>query len=133
MQARGITYILKTHTMLSLMILVIPFSGTVELGNNLFGITGLKPVNIIAGSVFVLWLLKGGEVLIYRNRIRFRATMIYFAYLAIFSLEFFRSYINLDVMNARYLGAFSNYGTPFSYILSSWVKPSIDSLASLTA
>jgi hypothetical protein len=123
MQARGIIYMLKTHTMLSLMLFAMPFSGTAELGSNLFGITGLKPLNIIAGSVFMLWLLKGGEVLTYRNRIRFRATMIYFAYLAIFSLEFFRSYINLDVMNARYSGDFSNYGTSFSYILSSWVKP----------
>jgi O-antigen ligase len=124
MQARGITYILKTHTMLSLMILTIPFSGTAELGSNLFGITGLKPLNILAGSVFMLWLLKGGEVLTYRNRIRFRATMIYFAYLAIFSIAFFRSYFNLDILNARSSLAIDDFsGASFRYVLSSWVKP----------
>jgi len=106
---------------LTLMIFAMPFSGTPELNSNLFGISGLKPLNILALSVLVLWLVKGGELLTYRDTLRFRATMIYFAYLAIFSIEFFRSYIDYGMLVLRYSTDF--HESSFSYLLSFWVKP----------
>jgi len=124
MRVSGVFYMLKSHTMLSLMILGVPFYGTPALGSNFLGITGLKPINIIAASVFALWLLKGGDVLRYTSLIRFRATMVYFVYIAVFSIEFFRSFSDISILADRSDVAFARFSdSSFGFILSNWIKP----------
>jgi hypothetical protein len=124
MRVSGVFYMLKSHTMLSLMILVVPFSGTPALSSNFLGITGLKPINIIAASVFALWLLKGGDVLRYTSLIRFRATMVYFVYIAVFSIEFFRSFSDISILADRSDVAFAKFSdSSFGFILSYWIRP----------
>ena len=63
----GLWHSFNKHLVLSLMVLVMPFVGTEILGSNIFGITGMKPLNVLAILLFSMWLLKGGAIIKYNN------------------------------------------------------------------
>ncbi|WP_289032212.1 O-antigen ligase family protein [uncultured Paraglaciecola sp.] len=119
----NLLYCLFNHTALILMILIIPFSGTELLGSNLLNISGAKPINLIGALLFCTWILKGAEFINFSSKIRAKAFLIFSAYLIIFSLEFFRSYLNLGILLVRNIDAFGDFGTSkFGYILSYYVR-----------
>jgi hypothetical protein len=123
-KTNGILNFIKKHTAISLMILMIPFSGTTLINSNMLGITGFKLLNIIALAVFISWLLKGGEVVIFTNRLKARITVIFFIYILIFTLEFLRSYNNLDLLGFRFSADFYKYlNNSLGYFLSYLILP----------
>jgi len=122
MNGRDTIQLFSNHTIMCLMIFVMPFSGTTELGSNMFSITGFKPLNLLSLLLVIVWLLKKGEILTFHDSIRFRATMIYFAYIIIFSSEFTRTYFNLGVLITRYSADFLTT-TSLGFVLSYWLQP----------
>jgi len=120
----GVKNMFSQHTVLTIMILIMPFSGSPFLGSNILGIPGLKPINIFAILLLFLWLKKGGDFWNYKSTLKFRITKIYFIYLIIFSIEFFRSFYNIETLAFRYSTDFYKfYGAPFGYLLSYFIKP----------
>jgi hypothetical protein len=120
----GLLSILKNHTGLSLMILITPFSGMAFISSNILGITGFKLLNVIAITVFLSWLIKGGEVVTFTNSVRARASLIIYVYIALLIFEFLRSYVNLDELVIRNTVNFGEYRySSFGYILSYLIKP----------
>ena len=69
-------------------------------------------------------MFKGGEIISFTDKLRARATIIYFSYVFIFIVEFTRSYINLDYLVVRYYKNFYMFAdNTLGYVQSYLVAP----------
>jgi O-antigen ligase len=120
----GIINFIKNHTVISLLVLIMPLSGTPIISENILGLTGLKLINIIALFVLTSFLFRGSELLRYSSILRARATIVFFIYILIFSVEFFRSGQDLTQLAIRSPDNFGQFQFSMSsYVLSHYIKP----------
>jgi len=83
-------------------------------------IGGFRPVNVFSLLILILWILKGGEILSYTSVVRFRASMLYLLFVVIFSVAFFRTFENFDVLYMRRPHAYPT--SSLQFIWSHWLK-----------
>lgn len=111
---------LMQHPFLALVLLVMPFSNSGVLSQNILGITGMKPFNLLAILMVGYWVIKGGRILSFKDKIDKKATMLFYCYIIVFGIQFVRSFLNYDVLAIRFSGEFPS--SSFSYLLSYGVK-----------
>lgn len=111
---------LMQHPFLALVLLVMPFSNSGVLSQNILGITGMKPFNLLAILMVGFWVMKGGRVLSFKDKIDKKATMLFYCYIVVFGIQFVRSFLNYDVLLIRLGGEFAS--SSLGYLLSYGVK-----------
>jgi len=117
-------FFVKNHFLFILLVLMLPFSGTSLLGDNIAGIPGAKPINLIALGVAFSLLFKKTELLTYTDKARLFSTLGFVLYLAIFSIEFLRSAYNINELAFRNPDVFGAMrSSNIRYALSFWFKP----------
>jgi len=97
-----------------------PFSNAPMLTQNIFDITGMKLFNVLMLLLLILWKLKRDQLVYYYNSLEKKVISCLLIYLLVFSLEFFRSLYNFDILSSRFISEFPE--SPLKYILSYWVK-----------
>lgn len=100
-------------------IAALPFANSLLFANNIAGIPGLKPVNVILGLTLAIAIFKGG-MLRSRDRIEARAKLVLLAYFLLFTFEFLRSIPNVPLFSTLLPTLFE--GDPLRYTLSFYVK-----------
>jgi hypothetical protein len=110
--------VLIKHPVLTLVLFTMPFSNSPFLAQNIAGISGMKPFNLLALGLIISWLWKGGGHS--RDRLESKAVLIFIAYLGLFSFAFFRAAMNLDVLVFRYIGEIPT--STIAFFLQYWVR-----------
>jgi hypothetical protein len=109
--------VLMKHPFLCLTLLIMPFSSAPLLTDNIAGISGMKPFNLLALGMMISWLWKGGGRC--KDRQESQAVLIYIIFFILFTLAFCRSLLEFDVLFIRYNTVFPS--SPAGFILSYWV------------
>jgi len=106
------------------MLVILPFHSTVFLDKNLLDIPGLKPLNITAFFMLVLFYIQGGKIFI-GGGVEKKSVYYFVVYIAIFTLAVLRS---LDYHSILYIVDSQFHKTPGRYLLSFLVRPLIFTL-----
>jgi hypothetical protein len=94
--------VVLTHPFLFIVLLIMPFSNSQLLSNNLFGITGMKPFNLFVVSMFVFMVIKGGSFTKFTYKIEVKAMRFFYLYIVVFIIASFRSFFNFEVLAIRF-------------------------------
>lgn len=101
-------------------LMALPFLNAPLLNDNLFGITGFKPVNLLA-ALGSLVLLSGQGTFRIRDRIEWLSLLALSIYAGFFTLAIVRSLDNVSIFHAELP---EDYGANISnYLLSYYVRP----------
>lgn len=103
-----------------LFVFVLPFQRVIFLRENLFGIQGLKPFNLLSATVLA-YLVFQGSLLRATDKIEQRSIRIFLLYFATFTIALIRSIPNAPLFHSRFPIVFPE--SYFDYILSSCVVP----------
>jgi hypothetical protein len=103
-----------------LFIFVLPFQRLMFLRDNLLGIQGLKPFNLLS-AVVVAYLVFKGAPLRATDKIEQRSIRIFLLYFATFTIAFIRSIPNAPLFHSRIPDVFPELYS--DYILSMYVVP----------
>jgi hypothetical protein len=110
--------VLVKHPILAITLLIMPFSDSPLLSQNIAGVSGLKPLNLLILGMIMSWLWKGGGHC--RDRLESKAILIFITYCSLFTFAFLRTLIDFDMLNVRFPGELPN--SIIGFILSFWVK-----------
>lgn len=111
------------------LIFILPFQSFPIFSQNIAGITGAKPVNIIAAGALAVLFLREGNIFRFSDEIEKKTFVFGAAYFLFFSIAFFRSLDNLSLFHMLNPEQFQN--SSVNYILSFYVKPSLYLIAPL--
>ncbi|HEY1614955.1 MAG TPA: hypothetical protein VGF97_14815 [Rhizomicrobium sp.] len=101
-------------------LLVLPFMNAPLLNANLFDVTGMKPVNLLAATAFFV-LLTGKRTFRWTDDIERAALGLLVLYVGAYSLTFFRSIGNLSTFHAELPEIYP--ASAANYVLSFYVRP----------
>jgi hypothetical protein len=99
---------------------MLPFQRVIFLKDNLFGIQGLKPFNLLSAAVLA-YLLFQGAPLRATDKIQQRSIRIFLLYFATFTVAFIRSIPNAPLFHSRFPDVFPE--SYLDYILSNGIVP----------
>ena len=105
-----------------LFIFMLPFQRVIFLRNDLFGIQGAKPSNLLAAIVLAYLMFRGASPLRATDEIELRSLRIFLLYFAIFAIALIRSIPNASLFHGRFPDVFPE--SYFDYILSACIVPS---------
>jgi hypothetical protein len=105
-----------------LFIFMLPFQRVIFLRNDLFGIQGAKPSNLLSAIVLAYLLFRGTSPLRATDEIELRSLRIFLLYFAIFTIALIRSIPNAALFHSRFPDVFPE--SYFDYILSACIVPS---------
>ncbi len=108
---------------LFLFILFLPYSRSPFMSQNLMGIAGMKPFNLLAALTLAACLFHGGNLLILQERNRNRALLFIWLYFLIFTITLFRSLGYLSILHMFWPNAYSTSVTRF--LLSYYLVPAL--------
>ena len=113
-----------------LFIFVLPFHRAIFLRENLFGIQGLKPFNVL-GAVALAYLIFQSAPLHATDKIELRSIRIFLLYFATFAIALIRSIPNAPIFHARFPEYFPD--SYLDYMLSYCMVPAFYTLPFLFA
>lgn len=105
-----------------LFLFVLPFQRWFFLRNDLFGIQGAKPFNLLSAVVLAYLMFRGTSPFRATDEIELKSIRIFLLYFAVFCIALVRSIPNAPLFHSRFPNVFPD--TYFSYILSACIVPS---------
>jgi hypothetical protein len=111
-----------------LFLFMLPFQRLVFLKDNLFGIQGLKPFNLLSAAVLAYLVFQLAPLRATDN-IERRSIRIFLLYFATFSIAFIRSIPNAPLFHSRFPDSF--HESYLDYTMSSYIVPAFYILAFL--
>lgn len=105
-----------------LFVFSLPFQRVLFLRENLFGLQGLKPFNLLSAAVLACLFFQG-TLLSATDRIEQKSLRIFLVYFAIFTVTLIRSVPNAPLFHSRLPDVFPE--SYFDYILSSCITPAL--------
>jgi len=112
------------YTILVLLLFLMPFHSSPYLAQNIMGISGFKPFNLIAATALLFLFIRGANPLRFKDSLEKKTLVFLFIYFVMFSLVFFRSLENISLFS-QYLTLGSFKSSKISYILSFYIRPSL--------
>lgn len=106
--------------LLLLFVFMLPFQRAIFLRNNLFGIQGMKPFNLLS-AVVLAYLVFQSAPLRATDKIELRSIRIFLLYFATFTIALIRSIPNAPLFHSRFPDVFPD--SYFDYILSDCIVP----------
>jgi hypothetical protein len=103
-----------------LFVFMLPFQRVIFLRENLFGIQGLKPFNLLSATVLA-YLVFQGALLRTTDKVEQRSVRIFLLYFATFAIALIRSIPNASLFHSRFPDAFPD--SYLDYIMSFCVVP----------
>jgi hypothetical protein len=104
-----------------LLVFILPFQHLTFLNENLLGIQGLKPFNLLSAVVLTYLVLQSAP-LHATDKIEQRSIRIFLLYFAVFAITIIRSIPNAPLFHSRFPNTFPD--SYLDYILSCWIVPS---------
>jgi hypothetical protein len=111
-----------------LFVFMLPFQRVPFLDNNLFGIQGFKPFNLLSAVVFT-YLVFQSAPLHATDKIEQRSIRIFLLYFATFTIALIRSIPNAPLFHSRFPNSF--HESYLNYTMSSYIVPAFYVLAFL--
>lgn len=103
-----------------LFIFMLPFQRVIFLRENLFGIQGVKPFNLVSAAVLAYLVFQGG-LLRPTDKIEQRSIRLFLLYFSAFSIALIRSIPNAPLFQSRFPDVFAE--SYLDYILSFCIVP----------
>ena len=115
--------LIDKKNILYLLILFLPLHSSPYISQNLMGLPGAKPFNLLSIFVTALFFYHGGSLLRTKDPVEKKTLTYLFIYFALFSLVMFRS---LDYLPRLHMLAPEQFqSSALSYMLSFYIKPSL--------
>ncbi|SIO34638.1 hypothetical protein SAMN05443247_04221 [Bradyrhizobium erythrophlei] len=103
-------------------VFMLPFQRVIFLRENLFGVQGLKPFNLLSAAVLAYFVFQGA-LSRPTDKIEQRSIRIFLLYFAIFTIALLRSIPNAPLFHSRLPDVFQE--SYLDYILSSCIVPAL--------